>query len=127
METDANGNEFERVPFFGERNAPPPSSVIASSGKEWTSEQDAALLDALQSFTRKFACQITLLNTRLTTLAALEDIFKEHCRSRGALREFSVSDFAAKLAWVRSSWAQLLHLHPNWELPEWVKKIPVLP
>ncbi|KAF3037394.1 hypothetical protein E8E11_001405 [Didymella keratinophila] len=80
-ETDANGNEFERVPFFGERSAPPPSSVITSSGKDWTPEQDTALLDALQSFT------------------PLEDIFRKHCRPRGPMREFTVSDFAAKLAW----------------------------
>ncbi|KAJ4398286.1 hypothetical protein N0V91_010333 [Didymella pomorum] len=108
-ETDANGNEFERVPFFGPRNAPPPSSALTMSGKEWTLEQDTALLEALQSLT------------------PLEDIFREHCRPRGALREFTVSDFAAKLAWVRASWAQLLQLHPDWELPEWVQEIPVLP
>lgn len=126
-ETDANGNEFERVPFFGERSAPPPSSVLVTSGKDWTPEQDMALLDALQSFTRKFALMSPPSCDMLTTQIALEDIFRDHCGPRGALREFSVSDFAAKLVWVRSSWAQLLHLHPDWELPEWVKKIPVLP
>jgi hypothetical protein len=125
-ETDANGNEFERVPFFRERNAPPPSSVATTSGKEWTPEQDTALLDALQSFACKFASHITLICVMLTRYAALEDIFRDYCGPRGDLRDFSVSDFAAKLAWMRSTWDQLLHLHPDWELPEWVEKIPVL-
>ncbi|KAJ4371882.1 hypothetical protein N0V86_008436 [Didymella sp. IMI 355093] len=126
-EIDANGNEFERVPFFRERNAPPPPSVATTSGKGWTPEQDTALLDALQSFACKFASHITFFCVKLTRHAALEDIFRDYCGPRGDLRDFSVSDFAAKLAWVRSTWAQLLHLHPDWELPEWVRKIPVLP
>lgn len=66
VETDADGNEFERVPLFGQRNAPPPSSIITTSGKEWTLEQDSALLDALQSFTGRFTCHITLLYNVLT-------------------------------------------------------------
>lgn len=53
-ETDANGNSFERVPFFGKRSAPPPSSVPMTSGKDWAPEQEMALLDALQSFKCKF-------------------------------------------------------------------------
>lgn len=53
-ETDANGNQFERVPFFGERSAPPPSSTAVTTGKEWTQEQETVLLDALQSSACKF-------------------------------------------------------------------------
>lgn len=53
-ETDANGNQFERVPFFGERSAPPPSSTAVTSGREWTQEQETVLLDALQSSACKF-------------------------------------------------------------------------
>ncbi|KAF1925065.1 uncharacterized protein M421DRAFT_424092 [Didymella exigua CBS 183.55] len=107
-ETDANGNQFERVPFFGERSAPPPSSVTLIGDREWSEKQDTVLLDALQSS------------------ASLERIFRRHCGPGGALRDLSVSDFANKLAWVRSAWAQLSHQH-GWELPEWVKNTPVLP
>lgn len=56
----------------------------------------------------------------------MEKMFKAHCRPGGALRDFTVSDFAAKLAWVRSGWTQLAQEH-GWDVPEWVKKIPILP
>ncbi|KAF1351468.1 hypothetical protein EJ07DRAFT_159396 [Lizonia empirigonia] len=108
VETDANGEQFERVPVFGERSMPPPQWTAASSGIEWTTEQEIVLLDALQSS------------------AVLEKIFRQHCCPGGALRDFTVSDFAVKSAWVRSGWAQLSQQH-GWEIPEWVKKIPVLP
>ncbi|KAJ4344258.1 hypothetical protein N0V95_006201 [Ascochyta clinopodiicola] len=107
-ETDANGNEFERVPFFGERSMPPPRWIAASSSREWTEEQEEVLLDALQS------------------TAVLERIFQTHCRPGGALRNFSVSDFAVKLEWIRSGWSRLSQQH-GWEIPDWVKNIPVLP
>ncbi|KAF2634004.1 hypothetical protein BU25DRAFT_444595 [Macroventuria anomochaeta] len=108
VETDADGRQFERVPFFIKRSMPPPQSTPASSGKEWTKEQETMLLDALQSSD------------------ALERIFKKYCGPNGALRDFSVSDFAAKMTWVRSGWAQLSQQH-GWEVPEWVQKIPLLP
>ncbi|KZM24173.1 uncharacterized protein EKO05_0010839 [Ascochyta rabiei] len=108
VETDANGVEFERVPFFGERSMPPPHWVAAPSSRDWTEEQEKVLLDALQS------------------TAVLEDIFKTHCRPGGALRAFSVSDFTVKLDWIRSGWSRLSQQH-GWEIPEWVKNIPVLP
>lgn len=108
QEIDANGRPFERIPFLGERSAPPSTWIAAVSDREWTTEQESALLDDLQSS------------------IPLERIFTRHCRPRGALRDFSVSDFAAKMAWIRSGWAQLSQQH-GWEIPEWVKKIPMLP
>ncbi|KAF2998655.1 hypothetical protein E8E13_007922 [Curvularia kusanoi] len=107
-ETDANGDAFERVPMLGERNAPPPLWTAVPSSREWTPKQETVLLDDLQA------------------LIPLDRIFERHCGPRGALRDFSVSDFAAKLAWVRSGWTQLSHQR-GWKTPEWVKKIPVLP
>lgn len=58
LETDANGNTFERVPFFGERSAPPPSSTLSRS-RQWSQEQETVLLDALQSSACKFASAIS--------------------------------------------------------------------
>ncbi|KAF9697848.1 hypothetical protein EKO04_004236 [Ascochyta lentis] len=108
VETDANGEQFERIPCFGERSMPRPQWAAAPSSREWTDEQETVLLDALQSS------------------AALEDIFKAHCRPGGALRAFSVSDITVKMAWVRSGWSRLSQQH-GWEIPEWAKNIPVLP
>ncbi|KAJ4983681.1 hypothetical protein SVAN01_10839 [Stagonosporopsis vannaccii] len=126
-ETDANGRPFERVPFFGERSAPPPQWTAVSSGREWTSEQETALLDALQSSSGQFIRNEYLLCMSLTMHSTdLEHFFRILCAPSGALRDFSVSDIAAKMAWVRSGWAQLSHQH-GWEVPIWVKNIPVLP
>ena len=126
-ETDANGQPFERVPFFGQRSGPPPQLAAVSSGREWTKEQETVLLDALQSATCKSIHRVSPTQVLLTMYRpALESIFRQHCVPGGPLRDFSVSDFAAKMAWVQSGWAQLSHRH-GWEVPEWVKKIPVLP
>lgn len=65
-ETDANGDRFERVPFFGERSVPPPQWTAAASGREWTGEQEIVLLDALQSSTGKFVIRTTPTSTALT-------------------------------------------------------------
>ncbi|KAG9199422.1 hypothetical protein G6514_008487 [Epicoccum nigrum] len=108
QEIDANGRPFERVPFLGERSAPPSTWIATVSDRKWTTEQETALLDDLQSS------------------VPLERIFRRHCGPRGVLRDFSVPEFAAKMAWVRSGWAQLSQQH-GWEIPEWVKKIPILP
>ncbi|KAJ8106106.1 hypothetical protein OPT61_g9761 [Boeremia exigua] len=126
-ETDANGQPFERVPFFGKRSAPPPQLSAAASGREWTTEQETALLDALQQCDCKFVVSATAASIPLTLfVAALEHIFKTRCTANRPLRDFSVSDFAVKLAWIRSGWAQLSHQH-GWEIPEWVNRIPILP
>lgn len=61
VETDANGEQFERVPVFGERSMPPPQWTAASSGIQWTTEQEVVLLDALQSSAGKSAKSITLV------------------------------------------------------------------
>jgi hypothetical protein len=66
VETDANGDRFERVPFFGERSAPPPRWTAASSGREWTKEQETVLLDALQSSLCKFVNRVIPDFTPLT-------------------------------------------------------------
>lgn len=126
QEIDANGRPFERVPLLGERSAPPSTWIAAVSDREWTSEQETALLDDLQSFIRKFCKRQPGLHHTDNICLALERIFTRHCRPRGALRDFSVPDFAAKMAWIRSGWTQLSQQH-GWEIPEWVKKIPLLP
>ncbi|KAH6629301.1 hypothetical protein C7974DRAFT_453965 [Boeremia exigua] len=110
-ETDANGAVFERVALLRERCGPPPAPPGLVGGREarvWTEVQETVLLDALLGG------------------VSLEDIFKTHCGARGALRAFSVTDFAEKLAWVRAGWGMLAQRH-GWEVPEWVRAIPVLP
>jgi hypothetical protein len=126
QEIDANGRPFERVPFLGERSAPPSTWIATVSDREWTTEQETALLDDLQSSVRKFRKQLPGLENTDNICSALERIFRRHCGPRGVLRDFSVPDFAAKMAWVRSGWAQLSQQH-GWEIPEWVKEIPILP
>ena len=126
QEIDANGRPFERVPFLGERSAPPSTWIAAVSDREWTTEQETVLLDDLQSCIRKFCKHQAGLHHTDNICPALERIITRHCRPRGVLRDFSVSDFAAKMAWVRSGWTQLSQQR-GWEIPEWVKKIPVLP
>ena len=52
IEKDADGNEFERLSVFGSRSMPPPQRSACTSEREWTSEQETVLIDALQSSTR---------------------------------------------------------------------------
>ncbi|KAJ4315930.1 hypothetical protein N0V94_005694 [Neodidymelliopsis sp. IMI 364377] len=111
VERDADGNEFERLSVFGDRNIPPPQWTATTSGREWNEKQEIVLLDALQL---------------MAGPTMLERLFKAYCRPGGVLRDFTVADFAAKLAWIRSGWTQLSQEH-GWEVPDCVQKLPVLP
>jgi hypothetical protein len=54
VERDADGNEFERLSVFGDRNIPPPQWTATTSGRDWNEEQEIVLLDALQSMAGEF-------------------------------------------------------------------------
>jgi hypothetical protein len=57
-ERDANGDRFERLPVFTQRNAPSPhwASSIAKA-KEWSGAQEEALLGGLEAFAGKSSPQ----------------------------------------------------------------------
>jgi hypothetical protein len=52
-ERDANGFRFERVPVFKTRSTP---HMHLTSSREWTEEQEEALLEGLQAFAGKYMC-----------------------------------------------------------------------
>ena len=58
-----------------------------------------------------------------------EKLFHAHCRPGGMLRDFTVPDITAKAAWVRSAYLKFHQAQQNkdWEVPDWVKQIPILP
>lgn len=54
-----------------------------------------------------------------------EDIFRTYCRPSGPLREYTVTEIVSKTAWICSGWLKL-HQEKGWEVPDWVKEIPLL-
>ncbi|KAH7069665.1 hypothetical protein BKA63DRAFT_519388 [Paraphoma chrysanthemicola] len=111
-ERDADGIQFERLPVFKDRITPPlyrPSSMAQEM--PWLAEQETALLDGLKDFAGPYV---------------FESVFDKYCRPGGSLRDFSVTDITAKASWIRSGYEKL-HQEIGWDVPAWVKQIPVLP
>ncbi|KAG9380038.1 hypothetical protein PtrSN002B_006357 [Pyrenophora tritici-repentis] len=118
-ERDANGFEFERIPVFMPRSHPPHhSGSTRTDNHEWTDEEEAALLEGLE---------------HCAGHRVLEDVFQKYCNPnagshpyRGILRDCTVTDITARSARFR---AELCNLYQNngWQIPDWVKSIPVLP
>lgn len=54
------------------------------------------------------------------------NIFKKYCRPGGRLRDFTVPEITAQAAYIRSILLSQYQAN-NWEIPDWIKKIPVLP
>ncbi|KAJ4377943.1 hypothetical protein N0V83_000773 [Neocucurbitaria cava] len=132
-EKDANGLRFERVPVFRARSTPPLHWASHMAGeREWTDEEETALLEGLQRFAGMSIQSLHLIyhpQPMLTTdpgPRVLETIFKIYCRPGGVLRDFSVTEIVRKSAWVRSAYTKL-HREKGWDIPGWVKQIPVLP
>ncbi|KAH3938984.1 hypothetical protein HBI25_189090 [Parastagonospora nodorum] len=113
-DTDANGIKFQRLPVFKDRETPPrrhPSR--ANRLKSWSPEQEQALLDGLQRFAGR---------------DVFYKIFEAYCRPRtgGVLRDFRVLDIVTKAAEFRST-LPAAYQENDWDMPEWVRQIPVLP
>lgn len=83
QETDANGRPFQRVPVFGERSVPPPQWMIASSGREWSEEQELVLLDELKSFVGRYTHSSNLQHIVLTVLRSFGAYLHEILWSAG--------------------------------------------
>ncbi|KAF1911993.1 hypothetical protein BDU57DRAFT_559940 [Ampelomyces quisqualis] len=112
-EKDANGVVFERVPMFKDRNSTPSRCSRSTRGprRSWSDKQVEALIDSLKKFAGP---------------DVFDNVFDSDCRPGGPLRDFNVTDITDKAAWIRSSYIKL-HEERNWEVPEWMKQIPVLP
>ncbi|CAA9966204.1 hypothetical protein PTMSG1_09563 [Pyrenophora teres f. maculata] len=118
-ERDANGFEFERVPVFMPRSHPPHhSGSTRTDDHEWTDEEEAVLLEGLE---------------HCTGPRVFEDIFQKYCNPnakshpyRGILRDCTVTDITVRSARFR---AELHNFYQNngWQIPDWVKSIPVYP
>ncbi|CAO2647696.1 Nn.00g086180.m01.CDS01 [Neocucurbitaria sp. VM-36] len=111
-EKDANGIKFERVPVFRARSTPPLHWMsLTSAGRQWTDEEETALLEGLQRFAGPHVFEL---------------IFEAHCRPGCVLRDFTVTEIIAKSAWVHSAFIKL-HQEKGWDIPRWVELIPALP
>jgi hypothetical protein len=128
VEKDADGVTFERLQVFGPRSTPlhHPSSTVEA--KSWSTEQETALLDGLQKYAGRimhFAHHVPFLTDR-TGLDVFHDIFRAYCRPGRPLRDFTVLDIVTRAASLRSELSNL-HQEHGWEIPAWVKQIPILP
>ncbi|KAH7074321.1 hypothetical protein FB567DRAFT_597466 [Paraphoma chrysanthemicola] len=111
-ETDADGIKFERLPVFKDRVTPPQCRTSSMAhDMPWSAEQETALIDGLKDFAGPHV---------------FESVFDKYCRPGGSLRDFSVTDITAKASWIRSGYEKL-HQEIGWDLPAWVKQIPILP
>ncbi|KAH7397306.1 hypothetical protein BKA66DRAFT_521917 [Pyrenochaeta sp. MPI-SDFR-AT-0127] len=111
-EEDANGVIFERLPVFRPRSTPPLFWASAWSGnRSWTDFEEVALLEGLQEFAGP---------------RVYENLFQAYCRPNGVLRDFNVADITTKVGWVRTAFLKL-HQERSWDIPKWVKQIPILP
>ncbi|KAF1953003.1 hypothetical protein CC80DRAFT_494903 [Byssothecium circinans] len=109
-ETDANGTRIERVPVFKRRESPP-RRIVSTIEPEWTDEQLSALIEGLE---------------RYAGPNVFYHIFKNYCRPGRPLRRFTVPEITAKAASMRFD---LLDSYrgEGWQIPDWIKRIPVLP
>jgi hypothetical protein len=139
LEKDANGVSFERLAVFKARSIPPPhrASDLAEE-REWTEDQESALLKGLEVFTGESHALLAYMRPTLMMNIGprvFEQIFNEYCRPRpndhargrgGKLRDFSVTEITAKAAWYRSTLLKL-YQDNNWTVADWITNIPVLP
>ena len=136
-ERDANGFEFERVPVFAPRSHPPQhSGLTRTDDHDWSEEEEMALIHGLEHCAGLFKSFSVISRVILMVQSGprvFEDIFQRYCDPRcpphlhrGALRNCSVTEITAKSARFR---ADLHNLYQNngWQIPEWVRNIPVLP
>ncbi|KAH8722919.1 hypothetical protein GQ44DRAFT_761370 [Phaeosphaeriaceae sp. PMI808] len=112
MERDANGFRFERVPVFGNRSIQLLNSAPSILMQEtWPDNQMIALLEGLERFAGP---------------SVFYKIFETYCQPGGPLRDLSVTRIVAKAKWVHSNYEKLQH-ERGWKMPDWVKRISMLP
>jgi hypothetical protein len=127
VEKDADGVTFERLQVFEPRSTPLYHSST-SDAKSWSPEQETALLDGLQRCAGKmihYAHHIPFLTVSIG-LGVFHDVFRAYCRPGGLLRDFTVLEIVTRAASLRSELSSLYQEH-GWEIPAWVKQIPILP
>jgi hypothetical protein len=128
IEKDADGVRFERLQVFEPRSTPLHHPSSTAEAKSWSTEQETALLDGLQKYAGRimhFGHHIPFLTDR-TGLDVFHDIFRAYCRPGRPLRDFTVLEIVTRAASLRSELSNL-HQEHGWEIPAWVKQIPILP
>ncbi|PVI00840.1 hypothetical protein DM02DRAFT_614090 [Periconia macrospinosa] len=110
-ERDANGQKFERLPVFRDRDSPPARRGSPHVNISWPEEHIEALVDGLQIHSGS---------------DVFEDIFKAYCFPGGELQRYTVPEITAQAAWIRSELSERFRQN-DWEIPAWIKQIPVLP
>ncbi|KAF2257901.1 hypothetical protein CC78DRAFT_622247 [Lojkania enalia] len=117
-ERDANGIQFERLPLFRDRVAPPAYRNPNLKLDEWTDEQVSALIDGL----RKYAGP--------DVEKMYWNIFQAYCNpereGRGILRDFGVPEITAQATDIKT---RLMDAdQSSGRITEkWVNQIPILP
>lgn len=109
-ERDANGVRFEREPFFRARSTPF-THRGASETVEFSPEQLDALVEGLERFAGP---------------RVFEHIFKRYCQAGGILEDFNVEEITSQAAEFR---AVILESGETsgYDVPGWIREIPVLP
>jgi hypothetical protein len=142
-ETDADGVQFQRLPVFKDRETPPRHHALsAATLKPWSTKEEQTLLYGLQKFSGNKDKRRTIMGYLLTRnqgAQVLQKTFQAYCGppcdcirrcncdpQRGLLRKFRVLDIVTKIADLRST-LFLYYEQEGFDIPEWVKKIPVLP
>jgi hypothetical protein len=127
-EKDANGVVFERLPVFTNRDTLPLPRPSMAEAKPWSPEQETALLEGLDVYSGRVVHIVHDIQslTRPTGPKVLHEIFRHYCRPGGLLRDFNVVDIVAQVSSLRSSLSKY-YQENDWEIPAWVKQIPVLP
>ncbi|CAI6332473.1 unnamed protein product [Periconia digitata] len=111
-ERDANGQKFERLPVFKERESPMARHSLPITDVIWEDANIEALIEGLRKY---YGPDV------------FPTIFADYCSpSPGELRRYTVFQIAAQAAYIRTEMIERYREH-DWEIPDWVKQIPILP
>ncbi|KAJ9627015.1 hypothetical protein H2203_003475 [Taxawa tesnikishii (nom. ined.)] len=108
LELDANGQPFERVEVFAQRNSLAPGFRPKHEAEEWPLEHSRALGEGLARFAGPMV---------------YEQIFREYCHRDGILRPYNVSQIVAKALDIREAMIRL-NEEEGKETEQWVLNIP---
>lgn len=127
-ERDANGIPFEREPIFRERSSAFTYRTAHLDNEGWSDQQLAALVDGLEKYAGMLVAILLELYFTYVNVGdnVFERLFQRYCRSGGPLEDFNVTEITSQAAYLRSV---LIDRGRNggYEVPDWVKKIPILP
>jgi len=127
-ERDANGDEFVRVPLFGQRSTPKLRLAYQrAKDTQWSDEQATALLDGLKDYAGRppYGVKRMLMLTGLSGPNVYHKIFRAHCRVGGSLRGFTVADILVKVEWICDTLK--LQQQSGIEAPAWFERMPPFP